>query len=78
MSDAEFDRGVFEGRVLTKLDALHVNIDRVVERLCIAESRLIAVEKSQYQVRLWAAVIGGIVGLLGGKLVALIPMLTKP
>lgn len=71
--NGEFDQGYFQGEVFARLDSLKELIADIKQALEKHETRLRDLEHTSTQVKVWGVVIGGLAGMFGGKLAALIP-----
>jgi hypothetical protein len=71
----ERDEGRFEGAVLTRLDNIEKLLQMLVTQQAEDRKRITELEKAIGNAKFVAAVVGGLVGLLSGKLAALLPWL---
>ena len=77
MSQEGFERGVFEGKVLSQLDNIGLTLNEIKANHDSLSARLHKIEYEYGKVKGFTLAIGAIAGAVGSYLVKLLPLLTQ-
>lgn len=72
--DTEYDRGVFQGRVLADLEAIKRIGDCVTQQIQDVEKRVVVLEREYSKAKGIALIVGGCAGALIGFIFRYLPI----